>query len=282
MIHSASVNAYDQKAIEQHKVVEVLKGNRPSLIYPQLNTNSKILDLGGGHNCWGLPYVNHIADFLWSEEEKQALFEIKQDLKLFSVDIEDYRSWRKLENYCKKNGKFDFIICTHTLEDLNNPLLACQKMNEIGKAGYISVPTKYAELSKFENYYPKEEFRWAWRETGTLEKVRCGGYKGYHHHRWVFQLKDNTFIGYPKQNSLEVCDSEEVDSVITSKKHNLRSLGAPIGAMSEFAFWWKDSIDYEFVRPHALLDNLDKPPRMGDLLNPDDLTEQAFAKLRHD
>ena len=51
MIHSASVNAYDQKAIEQHKVIEVLKGKRPSLIYPELNTNSKILVYGiaNGH-----------------------------------------------------------------------------------------------------------------------------------------------------------------------------------------------------------------------------------------
>jgi len=278
MIHSASINAYDQKAIEHNKVIEVLKGKRPSIIYPQLNTDSKILDLGGGHNCWGLPHVNHIADFLWTEEEKQGLFDIKQDLKLFTVDIEDYRSWRRLEKYCEENGKFDFIICTHTLEDLNNPLLACQKMNEIGKAGYISVPTKYAELSRFEDYYPKEEFR----NHPSLEKIKCGGYKGYHHHRWVFQLKDNTFLGYPKQTSLEACESEEVNSVITSKKHNLRSLGAPVGAMSEFAFWWKDLIDYEFVRPHELLDNFDKPPRIADLFNADDLTEQAFAKLRHD
>jgi len=278
MIHSASINAYDQKAIEHNKVIEVLKGKRPSIIYPQLNTDSKILDIGGGHNCWGLPHVNHIADFLWTEEEKQGLFDIKQDLKLFTVDIEDYRSWRRLEKYCEENGKFDFIICTHTLEDLNNPLLACQKMNEIGKAGYISVPTKYAELSRFEDYYPKEEFR----NHPSLEKIKCGGYKGYHHHRWVFQLKDNTFLGYPKQTSLEACESEEVNSVITSKKHNLRSLGAPVGAMSEFAFWWKDLIDYEFVRPHELLDNFDKPPRIADLFNADDLTEQAFAKLRHD
>lgn len=278
MIHSASINAYDQKDIARREVRDILKGERPSIIYPQLDSNSKILDIGGGHNCWGLPYVNHIADFLWTEKQKVELFETKQDLKLFTVDMEDYRTWGRLESYCKKNGKFDLIICTHTLEDLNNPILACEKMNDLGKAGYIAVPTKYAELSRFENYYPKEEFR----KHSSLPKGGCGGYKGYHHHRWVFQLKNNTFLGYPKQNSLEYSNSEEVDSVIDSKKHNSRSLGAPVGAMSEFAFWWKDSLNYEFIRPHELLDNIDKPPRMIDLFNPDDLTEQALAKLRHD
>lgn len=61
-----------------------------------------------------------------------------------------------------------------------NPKYVCEQIEKISKAGYIAVPSKYRELSRFE-----------------------GGYRGYIHHRWIFHMKNNIFIGFPKINYID-------------------------------------------------------------------------------
>src|SRR5438105_14790259 len=35
---------------------------------------------------------------------------------------------------------FDFSICSHTLEDIRDPLFVCSELIRVSKAGYIEVP----------------------------------------------------------------------------------------------------------------------------------------------
>src|SRR5262249_51402692 len=71
----------------------------------------------------------------------------------------------------------DFVICSHTLEDLRDPLWVCQEIVRIGKRGYIEVPSREAESCRG-------------HEPGIV---------GVSHHRWLVDLDGShlTFLMKP-------------------------------------------------------------------------------------
>ena len=185
----------------------------------------RVLDIGGGMNNWAAEYVTHVIDYFHTEKENPEII-------LFNFNMEDYESWDVVFDDVKKFGKFDFIISTHTLEDLNNPSEVCKIINRIGESGFVAVPSKYAEFTVHENWYPS---------TGAKVK----GYKGFHHHRWVFTMKDNVFIGYPKLGLLEHINLIDYP---TNKE--------PASVLfTEIYFIWEDNFSYEFVAPWQLIHN---------------------------
>src|SRR5262245_49885274 len=44
--------------------------------------------------------------------------------------------------------QIDFVICSHTLEDIRDPLFVCAEMIRIAKRGYIEVPSRLVESSR--------------------------------------------------------------------------------------------------------------------------------------
>jgi Methyltransferase domain len=62
----------------------------------------------------------------------------------------------------------DFAICSHTLEDLRDPLWVCSELVRVAKAGYIEVPSRAAEQSR------------GW------EHPRIAGLS---HHRWLIDIE---------------------------------------------------------------------------------------------
>ena len=61
----------------------------------------------------------------------------------------------------------DFAICSHTLEDLRDPLWVCSELIRVAKAGYVEVPSRAAEQSR------------GW------ERPRMAGLS---HHRWLIDI----------------------------------------------------------------------------------------------
>lgn len=61
--------------------------------------------------------------------------------------------------------ELDFVICSHTLEDVRDPLWVCAEMVRIAKAGYLEVPSRIAESSR------------------GIEP----GQAGWSHHRWLIE-----------------------------------------------------------------------------------------------
>ena len=65
------------------------------------------------------------------------------------------------------DGQFDFAVCSHTLEDIRDPVFACKELQRVAKAGYIEVPSRLEE-----------------HMTGIH-----GPWPGWAHHRWVCEIE---------------------------------------------------------------------------------------------
>jgi SAM-dependent methyltransferase len=64
------------------------------------------------------------------------------------------------------DARFDFSVCSHTLEDVRDPLWVCQELMRVSRAGYIEVPSRLEEQS--------HGFQGPW--------------VGWGHHRWLIDI----------------------------------------------------------------------------------------------
>jgi len=73
--------------------------------------------------------------------------------------------------------QFDFAVCSHTLEDVRDPLHVCGELIRVAKAGYIEVPSRLEEQS-----------------FGVQ-----GPWVGWSHHRWLIDMAPDelTFVAKP-------------------------------------------------------------------------------------
>jgi hypothetical protein len=134
----------------------------------------KIIDIGASMSDWTSPFVDAIVDINTPQTNEKIFFQGN----ICNTDV-----WDKVEQYVSENGKFDFSICSHTLEDISSPYMVCKKIEKISKAGVIMIPSKYYELSKVESHY-----------------------KGWIHHRWIWNIENNELVGYPKNGFVEYMD----------------------------------------------------------------------------
>jgi hypothetical protein len=71
--------------------------------------------------------------------------------------------------YPFSDKSIDLVICSHTLEDVRDPLWVCSEMIRIAKAGYIEVPSRL------------------WESCRGHEP----GITGLSHHRWLIDIEAN-------------------------------------------------------------------------------------------
>lgn len=64
------------------------------------------------------------------------------------------------------DDSFDLVVCSHTLEDIRDPVWVCSELSRIGRAGYVEVPSRLQEQ--------------AWGVSGD--------YVGWSHHRWLVDV----------------------------------------------------------------------------------------------
>jgi SAM-dependent methyltransferase len=70
---------------------------------------------------------------------------------------------------------FDFVFCSHLLEDVRDPLLVCREMSRVARAGYVETPSRLREI-----YCKQRGFRLR-RAFGGMPEI------GFHHHRWFVE-----------------------------------------------------------------------------------------------
>lgn len=188
---------YTDTNITHKEVIKFVKEQK------NLNPNFKVIDLGGGPNGWTREIADFIADIGVSDTDKTK-----------RVDLCDPADFNKLLAYVEKHGKFDYAICTHTLEDIYNPFLALENLPKIAKRGIITMPSIVAELSP----------------------VQSLGWRGYLHHRWIYDFRENKILIIPK-----ITLFESLVKVKLTKTKN-----------SEVRFDWSDNISYEVFMDHYL------------------------------
>jgi hypothetical protein len=194
--------------------VLISDGSRDSVInyikMQKLRGKFTVVDIGGSVNGWSTPYIDALVDF-------NAPDNLPNYITHYQCDITHPDSWKKILEDVNKNEKFDFCICTHTLEDIMNPGFVCEQMSKISRAGYIAVPSKHRELSRFE--------------------YSC--YRGYIHHRWIFTIHDNKCIGFPKINYIDSVNTFDAVADISPSKYDL-------------SFYWKGEIKIHYLNNNYL------------------------------
>lgn len=155
---------------------------------PDPATLGKCIDIGGA-NSFAHGYLDAVVDI----REPQAAANHK-----FIGNIDEPEIWDKIMQHVKKHGKWDYAICTHTLEDINNPVYAARMIEQIANSGIIVEPSKYRELQRF-----------------------SGSFRGYIHHRWIFDIRKGQLIALPKINYIEDpffdCDMEAEELIVEWK-----------------------------------------------------------------
>lgn len=112
-----------------------------------------------------------------------------------------------------KDKEIDFVICSHTLEDVRDPLWVCSEMIRVGKRGYIEVPSRLAESSR-----------------GILPNQ-----VGWSHHRWLVEIADGQVCFTMKYHMIH---SHWRFSLPASKFRRL-----PERALAQWLFW-EDSFKF--------------------------------------
>jgi hypothetical protein len=137
-----------------------------------LNNKLKTIDVGASAMYWSYPECKYVADSI----------EINFDGTIFfKINLEDKKTWNQLLDYVKENGKFDFSICSHTLEDIFNPLDLIELLTTVSNSGFIAIPSKYDEFSfLYENKY-----------------------RGNAHHKQFFDMVENELTIFPKFSWIE-------------------------------------------------------------------------------
>jgi len=165
------------------------------------DNNYKTIDIGASLQFWSYPECKFVADIVKIEQE---------GVKFFDFNIQNKNTWAELLNYVAEHGKFDYSICSHTLEDVITPTDLLELLPKISKKGYIAIPSKY------------NEFMFLWDNK----------YRGNAHHKQIIDVKDDMIYIYPKYPFIEVF--EETDKVLENNLGN------------ELVVFWEDEIPYKF------------------------------------
>src|SRR3954451_13241386 len=161
-------------------------------ILDRLKATDLVLDVGG----WAKPFprADWVLDYLPYETRGLYDYEPSDDDR-FAPDTWIQRDICDREPWPFDDGQFNFAICSHTLEDVRDPVWVCQELARVATAGYIEVPSRIEE------------------QTFGVH----GQWIGWSHHHWLidvepgriaFVFKSHALHGWPEaQFPAGYCDS---------------------------------------------------------------------------
>ncbi len=141
-------------------------------VLEMLKPSDVVVDIGG----WACPFNR--ADYVIDAEpfETRGYYATFGGKPSQGGDVEHFSPERWIARdlcdhapYPFADKSIDFVICSHTLEDVRDPLRVCAEMIRIAKRGYIEVPSR------------------VWETCRGHESPRTAGLS---HHRWLIDIED--------------------------------------------------------------------------------------------
>jgi len=127
-----------------------------------------VLDVGG----WAdpLPRADWVIDLLPYETRGLYGREVDPNAERFSAQTWIERDICDREPWPFADGQFEFVVCSHTLEDVRDPVWVCNEMIRVARAGYIEVPSRLEEQS-----YGVHGSWVGWTHHRRLVDIEAGG-----------------------------------------------------------------------------------------------------------
>lgn len=136
-------------------------------VLKSLRETDRVLDVGG----WMKPFprADYVMDIMpW--HSRGLLGSVHEGPERFDESTWIIRDFCAREPYPFPDKYFDFVICSHVLEDIRDPVFVCSELKRVGRAGYIETPSRVIE------------------QTMGIESE---SYPGYCHHRWLIEAEGN-------------------------------------------------------------------------------------------
>ena len=121
----------------------MFEANLP-LILERVGQDALVLDVG----AWGKPFRR--ADWILDRmpHATRGLYGFDGDgPERFTAETWVQRDICAREPWPFDDDQFDFAICSHTLEDVRDPVWVCSELARVAKAGYIETPSRLEEQS---------------------------------------------------------------------------------------------------------------------------------------
>ncbi len=130
-----------------------------------LDEDAVVLDVGG----WAKPFerANWVMD-LMPYETRGAYGASDPSRERFSKETWIERDICDREPFPFGDREIDYCVCSHTLEDVRDPIWVCAEIVRVARAGYIEVPSRLEEQS-----------------FGVH-----GPWVGWSHHRWLIDVTE--------------------------------------------------------------------------------------------
>lgn len=138
------------------------------LIRKRIKPDMKVLDVGGGGgtSCFATHVIDQMPYDIWQREWRPEGVTISRENWIVR-DICDRNPWPFPDKF------FDFVICSHLLEDIRDPVWVCEEISRVGKGGYVEVPSILLELTR-----------------GINPGRRGARWIGFLHHRWLVWVEE--------------------------------------------------------------------------------------------
>lgn len=139
-------------------------------VLASLTPDDVVVDIGG----WACPFnrANYVIDA--EAYDTRGYYRTFGGPASQGGDVEHFSRERWIvrdlcdhEPYPFADKSVDFVICSHTLEDVRDPLRVCAEMIRIAKRGYVEVPSR------------------VWETCRGHESPRTAGLS---HHRWLIEI----------------------------------------------------------------------------------------------
>jgi len=187
------------------------KENLP-LVLSLIGPDDVVLDVGGASEP--LRRADHVIDLL-PYGERRADRSLDDGPERFSERTWTARDICSIEPFPYEDKSIDFAFCSHTLEDVRDPILVCSELCRVAKRGYIEVPSRLAE---------------------TCTGMERGRWPGWYHHRWLIELEGDELVFLHKSPAMAA------DPSLRIHKHRKAQVLKP--ALDTLAFVWTGSFRF--------------------------------------